>query len=358
MTQCVIVGAGVIGLLQARLLAHAGWRVSVYDQGDIGHESSWAGGGILSPLYPWRYPEAVTRLAQWSQNDYPHLAQELLAEGAEDPEWTPSGLLILDSDEQDTACQWSQLHGVVYECLDHHQLNDLVPGLAMAVDTALWFPQVAQVRNPRLVKSLYTSCRRAGVAFHAKTPVQDILHQHQQVSGVQTSHGPVPADKVIICGGAWSAQLLHGMATVPIRPVKGQMIVLRGEPGRLGPIVLHRDRYLIPRRDGRILVGSTVEDVGFDKQATPTAREELRQFAQSLFPTLADLTVEHQWSGLRPGSPTGIPYICTVPGWANLYLNSGHFRNGLVLGPASARLMGDILLGLTPIIDPTPYQLG
>lgn len=357
MTQCVIVGSGIIGLLQARWLAQAGWQVQVFDQGEIGHESSWAGGGILSPLYPWRYPEAVTRLAQWSQAYYPRLAQELLAEGGEDPEWTSSGLLILDSEEQNTACEWAQPHGVNYARIDRNQLNELVPGLAVTVDSALWFPQVAQVRNPRLVKSLYASCRRAGVVFHAHTPVQEILRQQQQVSGIQTPRGPVVADTVIICGGAWSAQILQGIATVPIRPVKGEMLVLRGEPGRLDPIVLYQDRYLIPRRDGRILVGSTVEEVGFNKQTTATARQELQQFAQGLFPDLTKLAVEHQWSGLRPGSPTGTPYICAIPGWKNLYLNSGHFRNGLVLGPASTHLLTDILLGRSPIIDPTPYRL-
>lgn len=357
MTQCVIVGAGIIGLLQARLLAQAGWQVHVYDQGTIGHESSWAGGGILSPLYPWRYPEAVSRLAQWSQDFYPRLAQELLAEGQADPEWTPSGLLILDATEQAAAQQWANQFSVACEQIDHQQLMEFVPGLTLPTNSALWLPKVAQIRNPRLVKSLYASCLRAGVKFYENRPVQKILHEKQRVTGVQTAAGPVFTDQVIISSGAWSAQVLHGMASVPVRPIKGQMIVLKGKPDQLKPIVLYQDRYLIPRRDGRILVGSTVEDIGFDKQPTAAAREGLVGFVQHILPKFAELQVEHQWCGLRPASPSGIPYICAVPNWQHLYLNSGHFRNGLVLGPASTRLLADMLLGKTPILDSAPYRL-
>jgi len=135
------------------------------------------------------------------------------------------------------------------------------------------------------------------------------------------------------------------------------MILYRGEPGAVSRIILSRDRYVIARRDGRVLVGSTLEEAGFDKSTTASAREALAAEAQRLIPALADSPIEHHWAGLRPASPEGIPYICTHPSLAGLYINSGHFRNGVVLGLASSRLLADILLEREPIVAPQAYKL-
>jgi glycine oxidase len=135
------------------------------------------------------------------------------------------------------------------------------------------------------------------------------------------------------------------------------MILFHAQPGAISRIVLHNDRYVIPRRDGRVLVGSTVEHRGFDKTITDQARASLKQYALDHFPLLEQADIEHHWAGLRPGSPQGIPYIGPVPGIDGLYLNAGHFRNGVVLAPASARLMSDIVLGRNPILPPAPYAL-
>jgi glycine oxidase len=134
------------------------------------------------------------------------------------------------------------------------------------------------------------------------------------------------------------------------------MILYRAEPNVVQRIVLSRDRYVIPRRDGRILVGSTTEEVGFDKSTTPAAMQELESEACRLIPALAGYEIEHHWAGLRPGSPNGIPYILQHPRIEGLFINTGHFRNGVVLGLASARLLADMLLGQQPILDPTPYS--
>jgi glycine oxidase len=136
------------------------------------------------------------------------------------------------------------------------------------------------------------------------------------------------------------------------------MILLRGQPGQVRRIVLDGGRYVIPRRDGRILVGSTLEHVGFDKTTTDSARSDLHAAALRLIPALADCELEHHWAGLRPGSPTGVPCIARHPDLTNLYINAGHYRNGVVLGPASARLLADILLERAPELDPEAYLPG
>ena len=135
------------------------------------------------------------------------------------------------------------------------------------------------------------------------------------------------------------------------------MLLFRGPVGLVRRIVLSRDRYVIPRRDGRVLVGSTLEHVEFDKSTTPAARAELHREALRLIPALADCAVEHHWAGLRPGSPIGVPFVGEHPRIQGLYVNAGHYRNGVVLGPASARLLADQMLGRTPALDPAPYRL-
>jgi glycine oxidase len=133
------------------------------------------------------------------------------------------------------------------------------------------------------------------------------------------------------------------------------MLLLRGVPGRLRQVVVRDRCYLIPRADGHVLVGSTMEEAGFDSGTTEEAREDLRAFATGLMPELGNLAVERHWAGLRPGSPEGVPFVGPVPGVAGLYLNTGHFRNGFATGPASARLVTDLLLGRAPSLDPAPY---
>jgi glycine oxidase len=175
---------------------------------------------------------------------------------------------------------------------------------------------------------------------------------------VLTPHGSFVADSFVSCAGAWSGGLLAPLGLRPgISPVKGQMLLFRARPGLVRTIHLAADRYAIPRRDGRVLFGSTVEHTGFDKSTTEDARKELHAIAVARYPALADFEVERQWAGLRPGSPSGIPYIGPHPALANLFVNAGHFRNGIVLGPASARLAADLVLGRGPDVDPAPYAV-
>ncbi len=219
-------------------------------------------------------------------------------------------------------------------------------------------PEIAQLRNPRLVKALRASLEHRAIAFREHTRVLGLAVQDRRIAGVKTAEGLISSGAGLVAGGAWSAQLIE-LATGPIEiePVRGQMILFKGEPGQLRRIVLHGERYLIPRRDGRILAGSTLEHAGFDKGTTAQARADLHEAAAAIVPALAELPIEHHWSGLRPGSPGGIPYIGEHPDVLGLFVNAGHFRNGVVLGLASARLAADLILGRPPIVPPAPYAL-
>lgn len=358
MPDVLVIGGGVIGLLTARELRLAGADVTLLERGEPGRESSWAGGGIVSPLYPWRYPDAVTALARWSQRFYPSLCDDLRDATGIDPELEPSGLLIEVPGEEEAAAAWALRHGVDLEAVARDDVRTLEPGLASTPQSALWLPDVAHVRNPRLVKALRADVEARGVRVLEQHPVTGWQDRSGRLATVETPHGAIAAETFVVCTGAWSGDLLAPLGVRPdIHPVKGQMILFRTAPGTVRTIHLAADRYAIPRRDGRVLFGSTLEETGFDKQTSPAARDELWRIATTRFPALRDAEVERHWAGLRPSSPSGIPYVGRHPTLTNLFVNAGHFRNGIVLGPASARLVADQVLGRAPIVDPAPYGL-
>ncbi|MCF7201707.1 glycine oxidase ThiO [Pseudomonas oligotrophica] len=355
--QSVIVGAGVIGMLSAYRLAQAGSDVVLLESGSTGREASWAGGGIVSPLYPWRYSEAVTALAHWSQDFYPQLGEQLREQTGVDPEVHRTGLYWLDLDDQDQALAWARQHGRELLAVPMDEVHRAVPALGAGFSRAVYMPDVANVRNPRLLQALHAALLALpNVRLLENCQATGFLLEGSRVVGVRTSQGEQRADQVVVAAGAWSAELLATLdLALPVKPMKGQMILYKCAEDFLPSMVLAKRRYAIPRKDGHILVGSTLEDVGFDKQPTADALASLKKTAEQLLPALADAQVVKHWAGLRPGSPDGIPYIGAAPGVEGLWLNCGHFRNGLVLAPASCRLLVDLMLGQAPTIDPAPY---
>ena len=359
MKDIIIVGGGILGMLTARSLHDAGLKVMLIERGELGRESTWAGGGILSPLYPWRYPDAVSVLAKASQQQYPELCQALLAESGVDPQYINSGSLYADDSELEAAKLWAQRYA--YK-LEHFTSFAAMQDCETQINTdwtrGIYVPDVAQVRNPRIAHSLRSGLRLRPMTIAEFSPVDELLIENNQAVGVRVGYSVFKAGKVIVTAGAWTGLFpAVQLSPIKIEPVLGQMILFRAEKGLLKRIVMHQGRYLIPRKDGRILCGSTLEYQGFQKQTTEQAKQELREFAYDLMPALRDLPVLNHWCGLRPGSPNGIPYIGEHPEIKGLYVNAGHYRNGVVLSPASVDLLTALLLEQTPKINPAPYSL-
>lgn len=349
----IIVGGGVAGLASAQRLLQQGAAVTLLERGVTGRESSWAGGGILSPLCPWDYPEEVTRLTHRSAAEFPVWTAALQAASGIDPEYERSGMLVLPPFDAVAAQQWCKAHAVPLQLLE---VADILPAGA---GQALLLPEVAQVRNPRLVQALRQQVLALGGRIVEQCAVQGLLTEKGRVRALATSCGEQRAERYIVTAGAWSREVLGPYALqLDIRPIRGQMLLFKFETPPLRHIVLQDSLYLIPRCDGHLLVGSTLEDAGFDKSTTAEARDMLWQRAQRLLPALRDMPLVRHWSGLRPAAPGNIPTIGRHPQLENLYLNSGHFRYGVTMAPASVEILLNELNGTAQPFDTSAYRAG
>jgi glycine oxidase len=308
---------------------------------------------LLYPLLPWDYRPEVTRLTSWGRALYPDWIAQAQADSGIDPQYIESGLLVLPPYDRDRAVAWAAAQ---HETLAEVSPRLVEPALRHA-GPALWLPQVAQVRNPRLLQALRGALVKRGVAIHEGVEVSELRLAGSKVDAVRTRDGAsYAADQVIVAAGAWTPTVLGELgAGLDIRPVRGQMLLYKTDQIILRRIVLTEGTYLIPREDGHILVGSTLEETGFDKSVTDEALGVLKQRAEAVLPQLKGLEPVRQWAGLRPGSPDNIPVIGRHPEIGNLWVSSGHFRYGVTMAPASARLLGDLLLGRPCAVDAAPY---
>ncbi len=339
----IIIGAGVVGLACAQELCRRGARVTVVERGLCGSEASWAGGGILSTLCPWDYSEEVTRLAGRGAALFGAWARELRETTGIDPEYRPSGMLVLPPFDMAKAEAW---------CISHH-----VRAEKGGPAGSLLLPDVAQVRNPRLLHALRARVESLGGRIVERCEVNRVVAAAGKVRALETGCGELGADSFIVSAGAWSREVLGEYALrMEITPVRGQMLLFKFEAPPIAHIMLQGDLYLIPRRDGHLLVGSTMEYAGFDKSTTSTARDDLWRRAQAILPELGRMPLVRQWAGLRPGSPGNIPFIGRHPALANLYINSGHFRYGVTMARASVEILVNELEGAPQALDVEPYR--
>ncbi len=343
--KVIVVGGGIVGCMTALNLAERGCQVTVVERNQIAAqtsgESSWAGAGILFPLLPWFYKDEVNLLTLTGASLYPAFCQRLLNETGIDPEYTQSGMMIQPPYDADLALAWCAKNGI-----ETQQIGD-----------NLLLPQVAQARNPRLLQSLKQLLIQTNVTLLEHTQLEP-LQQIEKITGWRTNAGAVlEADAFVVTSGAWSFELLKDTtANLNIKPMRGQILLYQVPQDSLKHIVYQNGFYLVPRRDGHLLAGSTLEDVGFDTRTTEDVKQELKTKAESIMPSLEHTPILKHWSGLRPGTPDNLPTISAHPAIQNLYLNTGHFRYGVTMAPASAALVVALMLGEKTQIDATSYQ--
>ena len=329
-----IVGGGAIGLSCAWRLAQSGADVVVFERGQIGGEASFAAGGMLAPLPEfWLHQQDnnLRQLGVQSRDLYPAFAAELLDFTGVDIElclnesptsdWRTPGILMISP--------------LATECEDKRDWHG---------QSACWFAADGQVEPRHLTRALRLACEKSGVEIHENTPVRQIEIEDARAVAVVTDDARREIEHLVLSAGAWSGRNLGlpDAATPPIRPVAGQMLQLRGGH-LLKHIVYGEDCYLIPRRDGRLLVGATSEEIGFEKRVTQAATAQLLKSALALAPVLNDAPLETSWAGLRPVSPDGLPVLGGGP-IENLSYATGHGRNGILLAPRTAQIIANYLL--------------
>lgn len=342
----LVIGGGVIGLTTAYYLGREGVKVRLVDRGDFGQEASWAGAGILPPGNPQTARTPFDLLRAHSAAMFPPLVEELRERTRIDNGYWRCGGLEFVADHTDAAEQEWRGDGIVCETVDRAGLERLEPGLAAHLTQAYYLPEMAQLRNPRHIKALIAGCQSWGVELQTGCAVHGFDVHKGQVAGVLTNQGRMNTGQVIVCSGAWTGGLMESLGwRVPIKPIRGQIALLRTNAPLVRRVLMFGARYLVPRPDGRVLVGSTEEDAGFDKHTTGLAIHELLELAFSLVPALGQAHLERCWAGLRPGSPDGLPILGKVPELENLYLAAGHFRAGIQLSPGTGLLMKELLLG-------------
>lgn len=351
----IIVGGGVIGLSLAWELAGQGKTVRVLEQGQFGREASWAGAGILPPgnLEFAGSPEA--KLRALSHQLWPKWSARLREDTGIDNGFVSCGGIGVQfdgsSEEFRSEIEFWQSERVPVETLSAQDVQAVEPAVSTDVRAAYRLPQLGQVRNPRHLKALVSASERRGVDLRSGERVIDLTVSNGRINGVATAGATYSARSVCVCGGPWSGELLRrcGIAA-NIVPVRGQIALLSLNAPLFRHVIECGPRYLVPRPDGRVLIGSTQEHAGFDKRNTASGVSELLQFGTRLVPVLADATLERTWAGLRPGTPNGIPFLGAVPGVEGLFIAAGHFRAGLQMSPGTAVVMADAIQRKEPRI--------
>ncbi|TSH78124.1 FAD-dependent oxidoreductase [Acinetobacter sp. RF15A] len=358
-----IIGAGITGLMSALELLEQGCSITILDQQAAGQAASWAGGGILSPMYPWRYPNAVNTLARHAKPLYQAWNQKLQPTSGIDFQIHNTGMLIFDESDFEIGLRYAEQYQDPQQqaqLLDQRQLGQINPRVDQTkFKQALYFPELANIRNPRLLKSIISYLRQHPRVIwqeHCKISQLDIQQGH--VQQISSENGlSFQADQFVIATGAWSAYWSEQLGfDIPVQPVQGQMLLFKTPEHWLPSMCMHKVMYLIPRRDGHVLCGSSMRQVGFDTSPSTEIRQDIFAACLEMVPELADFPVVKQWAGLRPSSPDGIPYIGKMPHLDNLWINFGQFRNGLCMGAASGKLLAQLMLEQPTFVDPEPYN--
>ncbi|ACG71389.1 glycine oxidase ThiO [Anaeromyxobacter sp. K] len=359
-TDVVVVGAGLQGASVALRLAQAGKQVVVLERAVPGAEASYAAGGILSPGVEALEPGPFYALCAASLARYPGFAREVEAASGMWVGLRGGGTLEIAVDDPEArllAGRAEKLHkaGLPVEVLDDAEVRRLEPGVSPETRGALYFADEASV-DPRLLgRAVYVAAARAGARF-VTGKVERIVHAGGRAVGVDHDAGRIEADAVVLAAGSWSMQVEgNGLPPGAVRPVRGQIALLDTRPPLLSRVVFSANGYVVPRADGRILCGSTMEEVGHEKAVTAGGLRRVLDIALEIAPALAAAPVVETWSNFRPASPDGSPILGagTVPG---LYYATGHTRNGILLAPVTADAVAAAVLGTPPPVDLAPFS--
>jgi glycine oxidase len=360
MSDVVVIGGGVIGLSLAWELAGQGRDVTVLEQGQVGQEASWAGAGMLPPGNLKLASDGEPTLRSLSHQLWSDWSASLLeATGIDNGYRNCSAIEVSLAEPLDAEIETWRKSGVRAELLQRDEMRENAAAISDEIAHAYRLPEFSQVRNPRHLKALIAACRQRRVRIVEGRQVFGWDVEQGRAVAAKSANERYSADQFVITAGAWSQSLLKSVGcTTDIKPIRGQIALLKTKMLPFDYVIELGSRYLVPRDDGRILVGSTEENVGFVKQNTAAGVQGLLELATRLVPQLEDAELERCWSGFRPGTSRAVPFIGAVPEIENLFVAAGHFRSGLQMSPGTTLLIRELMLGQKTSISPEPFAIG
>ena len=384
MSDVVIIGGGIVGCACAYELEKAGASVTLLEYGKTGMQATNAAAGMLAPIIEAHTPGAMMQSGMRALREYPAMVAEVEAQCGFGVELRLDGILkvAFTPEQQDDLSRryaWQRELGLPLDWLDGATCRELEPRLSERVISGVFLPGEGSVSNQLLTLGLERAAIARGATIHQRTPATGFKKRGDRVTAVKSGESSFPCDAVVIAAGARSGQIATRLGTrrtshaptpndqrpttdvhLPVRPIRGQMIALGGMSTPIRHIVWGPDGYLVPRANGIVFAGATVEDVGFRRRTTKAGIGAMRSMATGLVPQLAAAKVHFDWAGLRPGSPDDLPMIGPLPGWPNVFAATGHYRNGILLGPLTGKLVAAGILDgdwadVPPEFDPRRF---
>ncbi len=374
MSRTVIVGGGVIGLSLAWELAcrneqsNGDQEIVLIDNSSLAGRASWAGAGILLPTNLQTAIHPIDQLEGLSNQLHETWSQRLKSETGVENGFRKCGGLYLARTVGEIALlagtleHWRQRE-IDFEAVANDQLGKRFPAfkdLSYGSDRlkAVFVPGEYQFRNPDHLKALIAACEKRGVKFHDCAETTELEVQQNRIVAVKSKSQTWETDQVCLTAGPWTAELCASIGfELPMQPVKGHMVLYKLDRQEFLPVVNEGSRYLVPREDGHVLAGSTIQESDFDDSIDPNEINGLKAWARSVLPELDESKVADCWTGLRPGTFDGFPYMGRIPDMQNLFVSTGHFKAGLQLSPACAVVMADLIEGKQPKVDLSPFSV-
>ncbi|GIU82865.1 MAG: glycine oxidase ThiO [Acidobacteria bacterium] len=351
MQEILIVGAGIIGLSIARALRKEGvGRIKIIERKKTGKEASFAAAGMLAPHVEAERKDAFFKFCAESNKLYNEFVSEIFDETGIDVEFRANGIVYLAFTEDDLKklkhrYEWQSKAKIKVEFLQAHEIRRIEPFVSPDVLAGLIYPEDGQVENRKLLAALERFLRSSGIEILQDTEITNLIARNSKIEAVETKKGErIFADVVILASGAWTSLIRlnnQSLTLSEIKPIRGQMIAFRTTKKFFEHVLYSPRGYVVPREDGRILVGATVEDVGFNKEVTNFGVDFLSDVGLEISPSLSNLKISEKWAGLRPMSSDGLPVLGEFPEVKNLFIATGHYRNGILLAPITAKVIAE-----------------
>jgi glycine oxidase len=360
--KAIIVGGGIIGGCVAWRLAREGAEVTILERGRAGQEASWAAAGMIAPQAEAQGPGPFFDLCVQAREAFAASVETLRRESGIDPEYDEAGILYVAFDvaeraELEERARWQNASGGAVEELSGEQARRLEPGLSAEVVYALHMPRDRRTNNRQLTRAYAAAALAKGAQIRESARVEAIILSGGRATGVRLYGGEeVAADVVINAAGAWAGEI-RGLEAdhVATYPVRGQMLCFEGLRPLAGPAIFSLHGYLVPRRDGRLVAGSTMEEAGYDQRVTLDGMEKIARGARKMMPSLGGIAFREAWAGLRPATRDFMPVIGASPSIPNVFYATGHFRSGILLSALTGEILADLVYGRTPAVDLTPF---